>query len=459
MGARSTAAVLAGVGTAGALAARWMMDRRRREMARSLVEDQPEPTRRIVVLGAGFGGLYAAMHMARAFWDDPETEVLLVDRQNYHLFTPMLTLVAGSSVEPRHVTFPVRRLLRDHHLSFRRAEVQSIDLEARTVTTDSGPLKYDKLVIALGSVPNYFGMKEIEEFGFSFKSVADALEIRNHIVDCFERASIATDRAERQALLTLVIVGGGPTGVELAASLHEFIHQNLAEEYPNISFEREVRIVLFEMKSRVLPNLEVEIARTAARMLRQKAVELRMNTAIDRVWEGGVSTKDGDEVPTHTLIWVAGVQASPVVSGLSVEKGRGGAVVVDDCLRVQGQTGVYALGDNAAFTDPETAKPLPPDAKVAIQQAVAAGENVVRELRGQDPEPFHYRRFGDMISLGSNAAVADVLGVKLSGHAAWLLWRTFYLGRLQGMESKFRVFADWALGTFFERYTAQLELE
>jgi len=452
-------ALLLGVGAAAGAAARWAVAERRSRTARELVEDQIEPSRRIVVLGAGFGGLYAAMQMADAFWDDSTTEVLLVDRQNYHLFTPMLTLVAGSAVDPRSVAFPVRRLLRDHHMNFRRAEVTAIDLENQQIQTDIGNLNYDKLVIALGSVPNFFGMDEIGTFGFTFKTANDASEIRNHIVDCFEQASATRDRARRQELLTFIIVGGGPTGVELAASLHDFIHHTLVEEYPNISFEREVRILLFEMQNRVLPNLEDQLARVAARMLRRKSVDLRMNTAIAHVGEREISTKDGEEIPTRTLVWVAGVQASPVTSALPLEKGRGGAIVVDECLRVPGHPGVYALGDNAAYTAPDSGKPLPADAKVAIQQAIAVGDNVTRELRGQEPAPFHYRRFGDMISLGTNAAVAEVLGVKLTGRAAWLLWRTFYLGRLQGTESKFRVIADWVLGSFFERYTAALEFE
>ena len=452
-------ALVAGAGALGLWVARWINAQQRGRVARSLVEEQIEPTKRIVVLGAGFGGLYAAIRMADAVWDDPDIEVLLIDRHNYHLFTPMLTLVAGSAVEPRSVAFPVRRLLRDHHLAFRRAEVQSVDLANRKVATDIGSVPFDKLVLALGSVANYFGMRDVEEHAFTFKSIADALAIRNHVVDCFERAALTRDPAERRQLLTFVIVGGGPTGVELAAALHDFIHHTLVEEYPNISFQREVRIVLFEMKGRVLPNLEDNLARVAARTLRRKAVDLRLNTALATATEEKIVTKDGEEIPTRTLVWVAGVQASPVISALKVEKGRAGSAVVDECLRVPSNPGVYALGDCAAYVGPESGKPLPADAKVAIQQASAVADNVIRELRDEEPRPFVYRYFGDMISLGTNAAVAEVLGFKLTGYLAWLLWRTYYLGRLQGFESKSRVATDWLLDTFLERYTAQLELE
>lgn len=452
-------ALLAAAGAAGIGVARWLAARARGRTARSLVEDDVEPTQRVGVLGAGFGGLYAAIRMADAVWDDPDVEVLLIDRHNYHLFTPMLTLVAGSAVEPRSVAFPVRRLLRDHHLAFRRSEVQSIDLANHTVETDTGAVQFDKLVLAPGSVANFFGMKEVEERAFTFKSIADALAVRNRVVDCFERASLTRDPAERRELLTFVIVGGGPTGVELASALHDFIHHTLIEEYPNISFQREVRIVLLEMKGRVLPNLEDDLARVATRTLRRKAVDLRLNTALDRAMDGKIVTKDGEEIPTQTLIWVAGVQANPLLGPLDVPKGRAGNVVVDECLRVPNVPGLYALGDAAAYTDPDSGKPLPADAKVAIQQAIAVANNVIHELKGEEPRPFNYRYFGDMVSLGTNSAVAEVLGFKLTGYIAWLVWRTYYLGRLQGIESKSRVAADWLLDTFLERYTAKLELE
>ena len=460
MGNRSRATLLAtGLGVAGLAMARWRADSHRAQTARSIVERDAEPSRRVVVLGAGFGGLYAAIRLADEYWSDPETEVLLVDRHNYHLFTPMLTLVAASALAPRAVAYPVRRLLRDHHLDFRRAEVQAINLDQRTVQTDKGSIHYDKLVIGLGSVTNFFGLTEVEQYGFKFKAIADAVEIRNHIVDCFERASVIDDPAQRREWLTISLVGGGPTGVELAAAIHDFIHHTLVEEYPNISFDDEVRILLFEMQDRLLPNHEGDLAETSIKVLANKDVDVRLNSAIASAWEGGIRTKAGEEIPTRTLVWTAGVQANPVIKELAVEKGRGGGLVVDEMLRVPGYPGVYALGDNAAYTDPRTGKPLPPDAKVAIQQAGGAAMNVIRELRGEEPAPFVYHRFGDMISLGTNAAVADVFGVKLTGLPAWLLWRLYYLGRLQGIENKFMVVTDWAASTVFERYTARLDLD
>jgi NADH dehydrogenase len=453
------ALVAAGLGAAGIAAAQWKAGLHRRQIARSIVERDVEPSRRIVVLGAGFGGLYAAMRMADEYWSDSQTEVLLVDRHNYHLFTPMLTLVASSAVQAPGVAFPVRRLLRDHHLAFQRAEVQAIDLGGRTVRTDRETIPYDKLVIGLGSVTNFFGLTDVERFGFKFKGISDAVAIRNHIVDCFERASMLDDPAQRREWLTFSLIGAGPTGVELAAAIHDFMHHTLVDEYPNISFDDEVRILLFEMQDRLLPNHDGDLGATAARVLQHKDVELRLKSAVANAWEGGLRTKDGEEIPSRTLIWTAGVQANPVVAPLPLQKGRGGAIVVDACLRVPGYPGVYALGDIAAYTNPATGNPLPPDAKVALQQAYAVAENVIREMRGQQPEPFVYRHFGDMISLGANAAAADVFGYKLTGLPAWLLWRMYYLGRLQGVENKLRVLADWVIGMLFERYTARLELE
>src|SRR4051812_28312745 len=220
VGALTKGALVAGGGAAALGAVRWAMGQRRGRTARALVEDGIQPTQRIVVLGAVLGGLYVVIRRADAVWDAPDREVLLIDRHNYHLFTPMLTLVAGSAVEPRNVAFPVRRLLRDHHLHYRRAEGESIDPQTQTVATTQGPVHYDKLVIALGAVSNFFGLNDVEKYGFTFKTMTDAIEIRNHVVDCFERAATSKDPEERRSLLSFVIVGGGPTGVELAASLH-----------------------------------------------------------------------------------------------------------------------------------------------------------------------------------------------------------------------------------------------
>jgi NADH dehydrogenase len=368
----------------------------------------------------------------------------------------MLTLVAGGLVEARHVIYPVRRLLRRRCFSFREREVRAIDLERRRVETLDGPIDYDYLVLALGARTNFYGIPNMAELSFPFKTVADAVRLRNHIIDMFERAALESDPAFRRELLTFVIVGGGPTGVELAANLHDFMHHSLVEEYPTLDFS-EVRVILIERKERVLPNLPEDLGRVAERTLRGKRVEMRLEAAVSAVEADRLTLMDGNNVPTHTVIWAAGVEASPVVAALPVEKGRGGAVVVNEYFQLPEHPEVFALGDNASVVDPRTGAPLPADAKVAIREADWVAKNVLHSLRGEPLERFQYKPIGDMISLGTWAAVADIRGLKISGFPAWLLWRTFYLGRLFGAENKLRVMGDWVLESFFERDTARVE--
>lgn len=433
--------------------------RAQRQRAQWLCPPLPPPgeRRRVVVLGAGFGGLYTTMRLEEVLRHEPAVELTLVDRHNYHLFTPMLTLVAGGLVEARHVIYPVRRLLRQRCFTFRESEVRAVDLQARLVETLDAPLSYDCLVLALGGVTNFFNIPNIAELSFPFKTVADAVRLRNHIIDMFERAAVETDPRLRRELLTFVIVGGGPTGVELAANLHDFMHDSLVEEYPALDFS-EVRVILAEARERILPNFPADLAQVAERTLRAKRVHIHAHAAISTIQPDRVLTKDGDKcIPTHTVIWVAGVQASPVVTALPVSKGRGGAVVVNEFFQVPDYPEVFALGDNAACADPRTGLPLPADAKVAIRQADWVAKNVVHYLRHEPLQRFQYQPIGDMISLGTWAAVADIRGVKLSGFPAWLLWRTYYLGRLLGAENKLRVIGDWLLEAVFERDTARVE--
>ena len=413
--------------------------------------------RRVVVLGGGFGGLYTTMRLDDALHKDPAVELLLTDRHNYHLFTPMLPLVAGGLVEARHVIYPVRRLLRRRCFTFRESEVRAVDLERRQVETLDGPLSYDCLVLALGGVTNFFSIPRMPELSFPFKTVADAVRLRNHIIDMFERAAVEPEPQMRRELLTFVIVGGGPTGVELAASLHDFMHHSLVEEYPALDFS-EVRLILAEARERILPNFPEDLVKVAERTLRRKGVDIHTGTTIGAIEPDRVLTKDGDQaIPTHTVIWVAGIQASPVVADLPVAKGRGGAAVVNEYFQLPDYPEVFALGDNASCADPRTGVPLPADAKVAIRQADWVAKNVVHRLRGEPLERFQYQPIGDMISLGTWNAVADIRGVKLSGFPAWVLWRTYYLGRLLGAENKVRVIGDWLLESFFERDTARVE--
>ncbi|MBI2955464.1 MAG: NAD(P)/FAD-dependent oxidoreductase [Chloroflexi bacterium] len=425
---------------------------------------RPEvPKRRIVVLGAGFGGLYTTMHLADALRADPRVEITLVDRNNFHLFTPLLTTVAGGLVDSQHVAYPVRRLERTNTFLFRESNVIGIDLDKKMVRLEDGHLTYDYLVFALGSVTNFFGMKNVERLAFPFKNLRDAVRVRNEVISRFEEAIWESDPARRRQLLTFVFCGGGATGVELAAAVHDFIFESLIEEHPGVE-RNEVRLVLVEAHRRLLPTHDPYLSIVTHNKLLSKGVDVRLGTRIASPIEDdsgrltAVETHTGEIIPTRTLIWTAGIEVSDVISTLPVQKGRGGAIMVDEYLGVPGYQGVYALGDNAAARDPRTGVALSPDAKVAVQLARWVAKNIVNEMNGRPRVQFKYEHMGDLVLLGTNAAVADIKGVKLSGLPAFLLWRSFYFWRLLGFESKARIAWDYLYGLLAERDTAKTEV-
>lgn len=420
------------------------------------------PKQRIVVLGAGFGGLYTTLHLATELRADPEVEIVLVDQHNFHLFTPLLTTVAAGLVDSQHVAYPVRRLERNNTFLFRESKVLRIDLDNKIVHLEDGELDYDYLVLSLGSVTNFFGMKNIERLALPFKSVGDAIRLRNHVINQFEEAAWERDLEKRRQLLTFVFCGGGATGVELAASMRDFIFDSLIEEYPGID-KKEVRLILVEAHPRILPALDLYMSTVAHNKLLSKGIDVRTETRVTSVVEDesgtlmAVETDRGERIQTRSLIWTAGIEANPLIAALPVRKGKGGAVMVDEFLSLPGYPGVYALGDNAHVTDPKTGKLLPPDAKVAVQLARSVATNILNELNKMPKEELKYEYLGELVLLGTNAAVAEVRGVRISGLPAFLLWRSFYFWRLLGFESKARVAWDYLYGLFAERDTAQME--
>ena len=451
-----------GLGALYMITSRWQHDRRE-EVLRWYRKRPSQPRKRIVVLGGGFGGLFTTLYLADALRSDPDVEIVLVDRHNFHLFTPLLTTVAAGLIDSQHVAYPIRRLERRSTFLFRESEVVGIDLDKKMVHLSDGELNYDYLVLSLGGVTNFFNMKDVERLAFPFKSVGDAIRLRNEFINRLEEAAWESDPDERRRLLTFVFCGGGATGVELAATMRDFIFESLIEEYPGLNKD-EVRLILVEAHPRILPSVSTYISTVAHNKLLSKGIEVRVGTRIARVIEDeagklkAVETQDGEQVPTSTLIWTAGIEANPLVAALPIEKGKGGAIVVDKYLSVPGHPGVYALGDDANVTHPRTGQPLPPDAKVAVRLAQWVARNVVNELRGRSKEEFKYEHVGELILLGVNSAVAEVKGVRLSGLPAFILWRSFYFGRLLGMESKARVAWDYLYGLFAERDTAQLDI-
>jgi NADH:ubiquinone reductase (H+-translocating) len=363
----------------------------------------------IVIVGAGFGGLRAA----RTF-DGAPVRVTLVDRNNYHLFQPLLYQVATSALSPDGIAYPVRSIFRrQKNLSFHMGAVTAIDLETRTVVNETGTLAYDSLILALGGETHYFGLDSVAEHGFGLKSLEDATTIRNHLLAQFELAAKEPDPQRRKALLTFVIAGGGPTGVECAGAISELIRMVLKKDYPAMDFS-DVRVVLLEAMDRLLSGMPEDLGKFTVEVLVRKNVEVCLNTAVARYDGQQVVLKDGSLLPAHTLVWAAGVRASRLIDSLGLPQDRMGRVKVEPTLQVPGHPEVYVIGDSAFLQDAKGA-PLPMVAPVAMQQGEGAARNILRLMKGETPKSFTFKDPGVLATIGRNQAVARLGNWKFRG--------------------------------------------
>lgn len=417
-----------------------------------------EAKTRIVVLGGGFGGIYAAHGLERACRRFATVEITLVSRHNYFLFIPMLHEAATGAIEPRHVAQAVRRAFRGRHLRFVKADVQAVNLAERKIETSSGVLGYDYLVLALGSTTNLFGLDGSQPHVFELKDLSDARRLHHHIVEMFEQAELQKDRLLRRDLLTFVVAGAGPTGVELAAEIHDFIHHTVVKDHPDIAFE-EVDVYLVELAERILPGLDESLSKAAEKKLKGKKIKLLLKTRISQITSDGVQLDGSREIATRTLVWTAGVKANPVVEKLPVERDRMGRIVVNEYLEVVGWPAVYAIGDNAHCLDEVTQKPFPPTAQVAVRQGIRVAQNIAAAIRQDKGQPFRHISWAGLVSLGRRSALVEFFGFKIYGLLALLIWRVIYLSKLPGGQNKIMVALDWVLGLFFERNTAQTEID
>ena len=413
--------------------------------------------RHIVILGGGFAGRTTAQHLERLFGADRSVQFTLISDNNALLFTPMLAEVAGSSLEPTHISSPLRTSLRRTQVV--RGRVTQIDeANHRFVLAGAGgttrELTYDHLVIALGTLSNYLGMENVQKFAFDFKSLLDAIRIRNHVINMFERADQEPDPARRQEMLTFVVAGGGFAGVELAGALNDFARGMLAD-YPNLRRE-DLRIVLVHAGDRILPELSESLAAYALERMEARGVTFKLSTRLADARPGVVVLKPEEEIPAQTLVWTAGTTPNPVLKTLSVDHDRRGAVVVDSTLAVPGHHGLWAVGDCAAITDAKTGQPCPPTAQFALREAHTLAHNIHASLKGRSLKPFHFDALGALCVVGHHTACAELAvpftrnkKVRFSGLLAWLMWRAIYLSKLPGLELKVRVLVDWVIELFF----------
>ena len=404
----------------------------------------------VAVIGAGFGGLKAVKRLVQA-----PVSVILFDRNNYHLFQPLLYQVASAYLDPRQIAAPVRGIFRGRsNLSFVMDEVTEVDVHNRRVVTETGSYRYDYLVFSAGSETNFFGIDGAAENALPLKSMDDGIRIRNRILSRLEAATLEKNDEARRALLTFVVGGGGPTGVEMAGALAELVRRILIKDFPGLE-TGEFRIVLCEATSKILPDMPDDLSVKARKLLESRGVEVVTDAFIEGYDGSGVVFRDGSRLPAKTLVWTAGMNAAGLTSSLGVELARDGRVPVDEFLRVRGYPEVYVIGD-AAWVTGAGGKPLPMVAPAAVQMADSAAANIRRSLSGLEPIPFVYDDLGSLATIGRNAAVANVKGVKLAGFPAWIVWLGVHLIRLIGFRNRLIVLLDWTLDYFFSERASRL---
>jgi NADH:ubiquinone reductase (H+-translocating) len=422
------------------------------------------PTKHIVILGGGFAGTSTAESLEHLFGADESVEFILVSETNALLFTPMLAEVAGSSLEPTHISSPLRTSL--HRTRVIRGKVSGIDLEGRGITILLGDgsatqkLSYDYLVLALGSISNYLGLENVQRRAFDFKSLLDAIRIRNHVIDMFERADRESNHATRQAALTFVVAGGGFAGVELAGALNDFGRGMLAD-YPSLRAD-DLRVILVHSRERILPELSEPLAAYALDRMRERGVTFKLNARLADAGPGSVILTPEEVIRAQTLVWTAGTTPNPLLNALPVEHDKRGAIIVDSMLAVPNFPGVWALGDCAAVTDSKTGKHCPPTAQFALREARTVAKNIYASLLDKPLTPFHFDSLGALCVVGHQTACAELIvpfvrdkSVRFSGLIAWIMWRSIYLAKLPGLERKARVMVDWIMELFFPRDIVQ----
>lgn len=417
-------------------------------------------TKRILILGGGFAGLEAAETLEKIFSEKDNVEITLISKDNYLVFTSMLAEVVSSSIEAKHVVIPLRECL--NRTTFKELEVQSIDLKKKVVvgyhfhTCETFDIEYDYLIIAMGSITGYHNVSGAEQYSFPLKNLADAMVLRSHVIDMFERADLEQDPEVRKRLLTFAVVGGGYTGIEVAAELNDFVSSS-KRFYKHVKAD-EVKVVVIDPGDRIMHEMSEGLAEYGLKLLKKRGMEFRLQTRVAGVTADSVQIQDSGNIETHTAIWAAGTAPQPVIAALPIADKRG-RIEVNEFMEVADYPGVWALGDCAVIPDPHSGKPYPPTAQHAIREGARAAHNVAAAINEKEDErrAFVFHTQGMLAPLGHRSAVADIKGFKFSGFFAWLMWRAIYLGKLPGWDRKIRVSIDWFLDMFLPKDMVQLK--
>jgi NADH:quinone reductase (non-electrogenic) len=405
---------------------------------------------RIVILGGGFGGVYAARHLEQFARRGLPIEITLVSQENFFLFTPMLHEVAAADLDITHIVSPLRTLLR--RASVLVGTVESVDLERRRVLVSHGfdrhahELEYDHLIVALGSITNFYRLPGLETHALTMRTLGDAIHLRNRVIATLEEAD--SECADDHGLLTFVVAGGGFAGVETLGAVNDFVKDAL-HFYPRLR-QRPIRMILVHAGAEILPELGPELGSYARRRLALRGIEVITDARVTSVDHDGVRLMDGRFIASRLVVWTAGTSPHPLISRLPCASDRG-RILVDDTLAVPGWPGVWALGDCAAIPDKKTGMWFPPTAQHAIREAKTVAANIAAALRQREPRPFVFTTLGQLATIGKRTGVARVFGLNFSGFAAWWLWRTIYLAKLPRLEKKIRVAIDWTLDLLFAK--------
>lgn len=409
--------------------------------------------KRVLVVGGGFGGYTAARTLCKSLGERDDVGVMVISRDNFFTFWPMLAGVISSDVETRNVAQPLRRSLIAHGASFRRAELESVDPERGVVSASGVEIPYDHLILALGGEPSYFGIPGVRENCISMTSIETAERIRNRVIERYEEVILARGDVP-EGKLTFVVIGGGATGVETAAELHGLVHDVLPPDYPNIDPDS-VRIVLVDRNEQILKELDPSLRRTARKKLTDMRIEVINEVKADEVTADRAVLGDGREILSENVIWTAGARASKTVDRLGLPADERKGLEVDARMRVSGHENIWAIGDCAANVDAE-GNAIPPNAQAASQGGEAVAANVLAALDGRPLSTFEYRSMGQLVELGSRYAVNDVMGLRFSGFLASLFWRATYMFKLKSPQNRFRIATDWLLDLFYHPSVTQI---
>jgi len=440
----------------------------------------------ILILGAGFGGLCTAKYLLKITNKISDTKITILDRNSYHFFTPYLHEVATASIHSDHIKRPLRKLFGGEDVEFHHGEIKTVDLKNQTVEVctiwsdcDNSPkyerytyvnkadfvpdrkqvFRYDYLVLAMGSQPNFFGVTGADKYSYTLSSIKDSEAIKARILECFELANHTNNLKLKKELLTFVVIGAGATGTEYIVELHDLCKNVLAEEFEFVKFDRDCRIILIEAMDQILPNMDPYLVKYAMKHLQENKIEIMTSTKVTKITDCTIELNGKVSIPTHNVLWAAGVKANNVVTDLPLKKDSIGRMKVNSFLQSTGKPEIFALGDNACFTPKEGDLPLMQTAQVAVQESRTVAMNIVRHFSEKKLHRFKYVFLGSTVSLGEKKGVANLIGkFELKGFSAWFSWKLTYLRHLLVIEKLSRALWDWSFDLLYNRQMARFKL-